>query len=80
MELKNIGANKTELNVDGVVILFSYSTPVAAFVSTVSNLPAGWYKTNKKHSKTTSKHVNQWYSGEYQEKDQQWFDNLISGI
>lgn len=80
MNLKSIGANQTEINVNGVIILFSYSTPVAAFVSSIAEIPAGWYKTNKKYSKTTTKHINQWYSGEYQEKDQQWFYNLIAGV
>ena len=81
MLLNTLGANKTELTVDGNVILFSYNTPVAAYVSTVNEkIPSGWYKTNKKWSKTTSKHINQWYAGQYNEKEQTFFDNLISGI
>ena len=81
MFINQIGNNVTEVNVGGVCILFSYNTPVACFVSTANKaIPTGWYKTNKKWSKTTSKHINQWYSGLYTEKDQYFFDNIISGI
>ena len=56
MTLNPIGANKTELHLnDGTVILFSYKTPVAAFVE-----GQGWVKTACRWSKTTSKHINQW--------------------
>ena len=81
MNLKKISANETELTVNGIVVLFSYNTPVACFVSTlVGSIPAGYYKTSKKWSKTTSKHINKWFLGVYEEKDQQFFDNLISGV
>lgn len=39
---------------DGTTVLWSYTTPVAAFVP-----GRGWVKTVEKHSTTTSKHVNQ---------------------
>ena len=35
-------------------VLFSYQTPVAALIDNK------WYVTTKKHSKTTSKHINNW--------------------
>ena len=83
MNVKNIGPNQTQVTFpQGMLVLYSYNTPVAVFVSSIceSGIPTGWYKTSKKYSKTTIKHINQWYNGEYQEKDQQWFHNLISGI
>lgn len=82
MLLNTLGANKTQITVNGHTILFSYNTPVACHISVVSNtsVTPGWYKTSKKWSKTTSKHINQWYSGEYEEKDQSFFDNLISCV
>lgn len=80
MEIKNIGSNQTEVTINGMIILYSYSTPVAAYITWASGYPEGFYKTNQKHSKTISKHINQWYSGEYQEKDQFWFDMLVQGI
>jgi hypothetical protein len=56
MKLKPIGSNQTELHLsDEVVVLFSYQTPVAAWVS-----GRGWLRTDTKFSKTTSKHINRW--------------------
>jgi len=81
MNIKKLGTNETELTLQGCVILFSYNTPVACFVSNLNNhIPSGWYKTGKKWSNTTTKHINKWYNGEYMEKDQQFFNNLISGV
>lgn len=56
MKLSPIGSNQTELTLEnGVEILFSYSTPVAAFVP-----GRGWVRTDEFHSVTTSKHINRW--------------------
>lgn len=60
MNLKHIGSNQTELTGEnGVVILFSYSTPVAAFVP-----GRGGLATRQFFSRTTSKHItlamNRW--------------------
>jgi len=58
MKLKKIGSNQTELFNNGLVILFSYETPVAAL------LPSGRYiKTGTKYSTTTTRHVNSWLQG-----------------
>lgn len=60
MRLQQIGSNQTECFFsDGTVILFSYSTPVAAFVP---GRPDGsrWIKTGKRWSTTTSRHINAW--------------------
>ncbi len=58
MKLKQIGSNQAELTTNGMVVLFSYSTPVAAM------LPSGRYvKTSTKYSVTTTKHVNKWLQG-----------------
>lgn len=82
MKVRNLGSNQTEVNVNGVLVLVSYSTPVAAYVSCLApaGLPRGHFKTSKKWSQTTSRHINKWYSGDYEEKDQQWFENLFSGV
>lgn len=55
LRLNNIGTNKTELQIGDITILFSYNTPVAALVPDI-----GWIKTDKKYSKTTTKHINSW--------------------
>ena len=83
MKLTPISANQTELEIGkGVVVFFSYRTPVAAFIP-----GTGYLRSNHKWSRTTSKHINQWLrrmtgSGSYAatEVDQSVFDNLVGGI
>lgn len=56
MKVRNIGSNQTEINKDnGVSVLVSYQTPVAAFVP-----GRGYIQTNEHYSRTTSKHINAW--------------------
>lgn len=43
---------------NGVQIMFSYETPVAAFVP-----GRGYLTTNVKYSRTTSKHINSYVAG-----------------
>lgn len=50
--LKIIATNAIEVCVGGITLYFSYETCVA-FSS-----PFGDYRTNKKYSKTTTKHLN----------------------
>ena len=59
MKINNVGSNMTELATNsGTVILFSYSTPVAAM------LPSGQYvKTSERYSQTTTRHINKWLQG-----------------
>ena len=83
MKLTPIAANQTELEIGtGVVVFFSYKTPVAAFIP-----GQGYLRSNHKWSRTTSKHINQWLrrmtgSGSYAatEVDQSVFDTLVGGI
>jgi len=72
MKLKPIGANKTELHIDGAHILFSYRTPVAAWID------GEYFKTDKHWSKTTTKHINSWVHLAT-EKPQSFFDELARG-
>ena len=66
MKLRQIASNQTELVLrtnskafsdfeTDYTILFSYQTPVACHVAGV-----GYFKTLKKWSVTTSKHINAW--------------------
>jgi len=57
MKLKVIGSNMTELNINGVSVLFSYSTPVAG------SDEKGAFRTNKHYSATTTKHINKYLGG-----------------
>jgi hypothetical protein len=75
MKLKPLGANRTEITLaDGTVVLFSYQTPVAAFIP-----GRGYFRTEKHHSRTTSKHIGQWLSGTLHaidERPQAFFERL----
>lgn len=80
MNLNPLGANKTELTFekDGqrVKVLFSYKTPVACEILTDEGMLR--YKTVKRWSNTTSKHINSWLLASTAElKEQDFFDNLV---
>lgn len=56
MKIAKLGNNETELVFDNNVrILFSYQTPVAAYIP-----QRGFIKTSHRFSVTTSKHVSRW--------------------
>jgi len=75
MNIKPIGSNMTELQVNGHRILFSYETPVAAW----DNDSYDWVRTNKFWSKTTSRHINKWLDGvEALEVPQNEIDELVA--
>lgn len=60
MNLKQVGSNMTELEFDGIKVLISYSTPVAYY----DKLRHMYFVTDKFWSKTTSRHIKKWLSGE----------------
>ena len=75
MNIKQLGSNQTELEIKGARVLFSYSTPVAC--ESVGKR----YKTDKKWSQTTSRHINAWLGGaEAEEVPQEFFENLLKGV
>lgn len=63
----------------GTTVLISYCTPVAAYHQ------GAWLRTYKRHSVTTTRHINQWlYSQGIDPKSptirhmpQEWFDSLL---
>lgn len=57
IELRNNGSNITELVIDEVSILFSYSTPVAGWDKD------GAFRTTQHYSKTTTRHINKYLGG-----------------
>lgn len=71
LNISPIGANQTEISFNGAKVLFSYKTPVACWIN------GQFYKTNKKWSVTTSKHINKWTHLAL-EKEQSFFDDLVS--
>ena len=75
MKLNNFASNQTQINLnDGTVILFSYKTPVAAYVP-----GTGYIRTKQNWSRTTSKHINAWLRnvGIVGAVDQSYLDNLV---
>ena len=73
MQLTPIASNMTEVETSEARILFSYRTPVAAYV-----FGEGFVKTEKFWSVTTSRHINKWLDGVTAEKvAQTYLDNLV---
>jgi len=81
MKLTPIKANMTEVEVNGKTVLFSYETPVAIIEGTNPDGSIAYYKTSKKWSATTTRHINQWFKRypDYtiKEVDQSYLDNII---
>lgn len=82
MKITSTKASTTVIELDNsTTVLFSYKTPVAAFVYGV-----GWVKTDKFHSSTTSKHINAFLREEASHHAQvrTWsqsdLDSLVSGL
>ena len=55
--VKNVGSNMTELEMNGIWVLYSYETPVAGYDVN------GAFRTDTKYSVTTSKHINKYLGG-----------------
>ena len=75
MQLTPIASNMTEVETSEARILFSYRTPVAAYV-----FGRGYVKTDKFWSVTTSRHINKWLGSitNVTEIDQSVLDNLAA--
>lgn len=80
MQLKPIKANMTELKLNGgLTILFSYRTPVTCKWTNGSVYQ--FFRTEKKWSPTTTRHINKWLDGNAAMfKPQEYFDNLVSEV
>ena len=74
MQLRPIASNMTQLDLaDGTSVLFSYSTPVACLTDN------GYYRTAKKWSVTTSRHINKWLGGVLaKEQPHEFFNELVN--
>lgn len=69
------GKNAHFLNLqDGTIVLFSYETPVAAFIPGV-----GYFRTSEHFSRTTSSHINAWITDlPCEERPQNFFHSLLA--
>ena len=76
MQLTPIASNMTEVETSEARILFSYRTPVAAYV-----YGRGYVRTEKWWSVTTSRHINKWIGKDVttEEVSQTYLDNLVQG-
>ena len=73
MQLTPIASNMTEVETSEARVLFSYRTPVAAYV-----FGEGYVRTEKWFSVTTSRHINKWLDGgTAKEVAQTYLDNLV---
>jgi len=73
MQLTPIASNMTEVETSEARILFSYRTPVAAYV-----FGDGFVRTEKWWSVTTSRHINKWIGNcTTKEVSQTFLDNLV---
>lgn len=73
MKLTKLGPSTTEIEIGDVTVLFSYKTPVACHVA-----GEGYFRTEERHSVTTSKHINRWLDGNAaKEMPQSYFDDLV---
>ena len=85
MQLTPIASNMTEVETKEARILFSYRTPVAAYV-----FGRGYVKTEKWYSVTTTRHINKWIYMDMpvsvhiavttEEVPQTYLDNLVQGV
>lgn len=71
MRLTPIGSNQTEIETDNARVLFSYRTPVAAYI-----FGEGFVKSSTWYSTTTSRHINKWGARDAKEVDQKILDAL----
>jgi hypothetical protein len=75
MTLKNLGANQSSVEVDGVEVFFSYKTPVAGFIP-----GRGYVRTDRKYSVTTTKHINKYVGANCTTVPQEMIDGLLKGV
>jgi hypothetical protein len=61
MQVEAIGSNMTQVETENYIILVSYKTVVAYENKQTGEL----FRTDKKWSTTTSKHINKWLDGRF---------------
>ena len=78
MQLVPLASNMTEVETDLGRVLFSYRTPVAAYVYGKDGFGGGFVRTKKWWSVTTSRHINKWIDNcTVREVSQTYLDNLV---
>ena len=78
MQLVPLASNMTEVETDLGRVLFSYRTPVAAYVYGEDGFGGGFVRTEKWWSVTTSRHINKWTDNcTVREVSQTFLDKLV---
>ena len=78
MQLTPIASNMTEVETDLGRVLFSYRTPVAAYIFGKNGFGGGFVRTEKWWSVTTSRHINKWIGNcTTKEVSQTYLDKLV---
>lgn len=77
MKIDRNWSNQVQITLNnGDRILWSYNTPVAAYIRADKT----WYRTDIRWSVTTSMHINRWATVDWKEKPQEWFYKLVANI
>jgi hypothetical protein len=77
LKLKPIATNMNLIDTNDYLVLFSYATPVASYDKRTYK----YSRTEKKWSKTTTRHINKWLDGvQAIEQPQDYFDNLLGSV
>lgn len=77
LKLKPIASNMNLIDTNDYLVLFSYATPVASYDKATHT----YYRTAKKWSMTTTRHINKWLDGvKATEQPQDYFDNLLGSV
>lgn len=77
MKMISNTSNTCVVDLNGVLILFSYNIPVACRIDDENIVSV----TKKHHSITTAKHINEWTAGfERVDVDQSFLDFLVERI
>jgi hypothetical protein len=74
MKLRKIKTNMTEISINGKTVFFSYNTPVAGYDDN------GAFRTDQSFSRTTSKHITQYFDGNKniaREVSQSYIESLV---
>ena len=79
MQLVPLANNMTEVETDLGRVLFSYRTPVAAYIFGKNGFGGHFVRTEKWWSVTTSRHINKWLpeNGTVKEVPQTYLDNFV---
>ena len=82
MQLTPLANNMPEVETDLGRVLFSYRTPVAAYVFGKDGFGGGFVRTKKWWSVTTSRHINKWLpkNGTVKEVEQTYLDNFVQEV